>query len=84
MERRGKRLKRWVCRDIGAVRSASTGIAMSVTRGVRFHVDHWDPLALDGADDAANMRLLCPACNMEKRALPWHVFLQKRRGLLCL
>ena len=41
-------------------------------------------MALDGADDAANMRLLCPACNMEKRALPWHVFLQKRRGLLCL
>ena len=37
-------------------------------RGSKLHVDHVVPLALGGANDAANIQLLCPPCNRRKWA----------------
>lgn len=33
-----------------------------------YHVDHWMPLALGGPHNSANIRLLCPPCNVRKGA----------------
>lgn len=35
--------------------------------GDGYHVDHYLPLALDGANDRNNLQLLCPPCNIRKR-----------------
>lgn len=46
------------------------------------HVDHYEPLALGGSNDRGNLRLLHPACNLKKHALPPADFAMSH-GLLC-
>jgi len=48
----------------------------------KFHVDHHVPLALGGANDRTNLRLLHKKCNLEKGARD-PVEHARRNGLLC-
>jgi 5-methylcytosine-specific restriction endonuclease McrA len=36
--------------------------------GASFHIDHKTPVSRDGGNEEANLQLLCPACNIDKRA----------------
>lgn len=48
-----------------------------------YHVDHWIPLSKGGSNNARNLRITHPKCNLEKSALLPILFAQKR-GLLLL
>lgn len=50
--------------------------------GKGYHVDHVMPLALGGSNDASNLQLLCPPCNMSKSAKHPVDFMQERGFLL--
>lgn len=41
----------------------------SVKVGRRFHLDHIMPLALGGTNYRRNLQILCPTCNMRKKAM---------------
>jgi hypothetical protein len=49
----------------------ATGWIKWKDQGVRFvalHLDHVHPVCRGGSSDAANLQLLCPACNLRKGA----------------
>jgi 5-methylcytosine-specific restriction endonuclease McrA len=52
----------------------------SITKG--YHVDHIVPLARGGSNDPYNLQLLCPTCNLKKRAKDPVEFMQSRGMLL--
>ena len=47
-----------------------------------FHVDHIEPLAKGGANDDANLQLLCPPCNLNKAAKDPIAHMQSKGFLL--
>mgnify|MGYP003441980287 FL=1 len=47
-----------------------------------FHIDHINPLALGGVNEASNIQLLCPSCNLRKSAKDPIDFMQERGFLL--
>lgn len=47
-----------------------------------YHVDHIMPLALGGDNTSENLQLLCPPCNLDKRAKHPVDFMQQRGFLL--
>lgn len=47
-----------------------------------YHVDHRMPLALKGSNDRRNLQLLCPPCNVRKRAKHPIAFAQQHGMLL--
>lgn len=46
------------------------------------HVDHIMPLILGGSNDKSNLQMLCPSCNLSKKAAH-PLDYAKRIGLLC-
>lgn len=50
--------------------------------GKSYHVDHIMPLALGGSNDASNLQLLCPPCNLSKHSKHPVDFMQERGFLL--
>lgn len=48
----------------------------------RFHVDHIYPIALGGSNDASNIQLTCPTCNLAKSAKDPIAFAQEIGKLL--
>jgi 5-methylcytosine-specific restriction endonuclease McrA len=48
----------------------------------RYHVDHVVPLSLGGSNDISNIQLLCPSCNLAKRAKPPEVWARENGRLL--
>jgi 5-methylcytosine-specific restriction endonuclease McrA len=38
----------------------------------KYHVDHWIPLSKGGSNNAGNLRLMCPSCNLSKGAKDPH------------
>lgn len=53
-------------RDQGECRSCKRAIDRMLSPFDRERFDHIHPLALHGANDVANIQLLCPACNSDK------------------
>ena len=45
-----------------------------------YHIDHRMPLALGGSNDADNIQLLCPTCNLQKGPKHPNDFVRMRRG----
>lgn len=43
---------------------------LKINQGKRssYHVDHVMPISLGGGNDRGNLQILCPGCNLEKRA----------------
>jgi 5-methylcytosine-specific restriction endonuclease McrA len=55
--------------DIEAIRTAQGNRCYLCGKQLKtFHIDHFIPLALGGTNDAGNLRLACPACNLRKGA----------------
>lgn len=55
--------------DIEAIRKAQNNRCYLCGKKLKnYHVDHFIPLALGGTNDAGNLRLACPKCNMSKSA----------------
>ena len=55
--------------DIEAIRTAQGNRCyLCGARLKKFHIDHFIPLALGGTNDAGNLRLACPTCNLSKGA----------------
>lgn len=55
--------------DIEAIRTAQGNRCYLCGKRLKtFHIDHFIPLALGGTNDAGNLRLACPACNLSKGA----------------
>jgi len=47
---------------------------------VKRHRDHIVPLAAGGSNDITNIQLLCPPCNLGKRAKDMHTYLRERES----
>ena len=56
--------------DIEAIRAAQGNRCYICHKklGQKYHIDHFIPLALGGSNDAGNLRLACPKCNLSKGA----------------
>lgn len=50
--------------------------------GGKYHVDHVIPLAAGGSNGRENIQILCPSCNISKKATDPIEFMQKRGYLL--
>jgi 5-methylcytosine-specific restriction endonuclease McrA len=55
--------------DIEAIRVAQGNRCYLCGKKLKaYHIDHFIPLALGGTNDAGNLRLACPKCNLSKGA----------------
>lgn len=69
--------------DVGRIRKAQRGrCAVCREKLTRYHVDHITPLAAGGTNEARNIQLLCPSCNVRKFKTDPIVFMQRRGFLL--
>ena len=50
--------------------------------GISYHLDHIQPIARGGTNDAGNLQILCRACNLSKAAKDPIQFMQSRGYLL--
>lgn len=56
-------------------------VRLNKSGGGKMHVDHIQPISKGGSNWPHNLQLLCPRCNLTKRATDPFVFAQ-RRGML--
>jgi 5-methylcytosine-specific restriction endonuclease McrA len=61
-------------------KSKCTACKTSLKAG--YHIDHVMPLKLGGTNDRSNLQLLCPRCNLQKKATHPIDFMQSRGFLL--
>lgn len=56
--------------DVLALMKAQRGMCVYCKTDIRkkYHVDHILPVSLGGSNDRTNIQLLCPSCNLKKRA----------------
>lgn len=57
-------------------------IVCQVSLTKKYHVDHIQPIALGGSNYKTNLQLLCPPCNLNKKAQDPIVFMQSKGFLL--
>lgn len=70
---RAKRLRapgRHTAADVRRIYANQHGLCYwcRVPVGDRYHVDHVIPLSRGGSDDAGNLVVACPSCNLRKHA----------------
>jgi 5-methylcytosine-specific restriction endonuclease McrA len=82
-ERKDASGEQWTADDAERIMDSQRGkCACCGIKLRKFHVDHIIPLARGGSNAPDNIQILCPPCNMNKRALDPITFMQQRGFLL--